>query len=83
MFLYFLEIWKEFIIKGGTIRCLSNLWHRQVATHENKHEWPTPYKREPSICLFFSYRSFGGFEISEQELKAQILSISTNRNADL
>ena len=42
-----------------------------------------PIEREPSVCLFFHYECLAVFDSKEQELKAQYLSISTNRSADL
>ena len=52
---------------------LINLWYRQVTNTTTSTEKSTPYERELSTTCPCCIRRFGGFEIKEQELKAQIL----------
>jgi len=45
---------------------------RQVTCLSTRNEQFTPYRHEPSICLFSKDECFGGIQkIREQELKAQ------------
>ena len=49
--------------KGATIRCLSNLWYRQVTTYSNKHRIVHAQRAWTFNNLFSLYRRFGDFEI--------------------
>jgi len=50
---------------------------------KNKHEQPTPFRREPSVCLFPLCEYWRYSKKREQEQKLNIYIISTNRNAIL
>ena len=68
--------------KGGTIRCLSELRLPPSDHYSNKQKQLTPYDvRLLSACS--RYRMFGGIQVLRTRAKAQISSISTNRNANL
>ena len=58
--------------KGGTVRCLSNLWHRQVAIHETSTNSPRLSAR--AFCLLVLFVSkFWRFRDLRTRAKAQYL----------
>ena len=50
------------IKKGGTIRCLSTFWYRQVTIHNNKQRKAHALTTWTLNYMFLLCRSFGGFE---------------------